>query len=177
MLREAPVATYDLTAPQSFSGRATAGRGSLVVFEPTAIQTVDSNRMVARSGGEVSYVPAAQWSDRLPSLVQARMVQSFENAGRIGSVSRAEDRISGDFQLVTDIRAFEVDANSGNNTATVEIAAKIVSNRAGGRVVSGRVFKAQAPAGQIRGADASRALDAALGQVLVELVGWASGHI
>jgi cholesterol transport system auxiliary component len=174
-LREAPMATFDLSAPQSFSGRNTAGKGSLVVFEPTAIQTVDSNRMVARSGGQVSYVPAAQWSDRLPSLVQTRLVQAFENAGRIGSVGRAEDRISGDYQLITDIRAFEI--NVGAGAATVDIAAKIISNRNGGRVISGRVFHAQVPAGAVTGADASRALDQALGQVLTELVGWASGLV
>lgn len=177
MLREAPIATYDLSAPQSFTGRAAAGRGSLVVFEPAAIKTVDSNRMVARSGGQISYVPAAQWTDRLPSLVQTRIVQSFENAGRIGSVSRAGDRVAGDYQLITDIRAFELDVRGGSNVARVEIAAKIVSNRHGGRVLSGRVFQAEVPAGAVTGPSASHSLDQALGQVLVELVGWASGHV
>jgi len=177
MLREAPVATYDLTAPQGFSGRAAAGRGALVVVEPTAIQTVDSNRMVARSGGQVSYVPAAQWTDRLPSLVQTRMVQAFENAGRIGSVARSGDRIAGDYQLITDIRAFELDVRqAGGTVARVEIAAKLVSNR-NGRVVSGRVFRADVPAGDVTGPSASHSLNQALNQVLVELVGWASGHV
>lgn len=174
MLREAPVATYDLSAPQGFSGRAATGRGVLVIEEPTAIQTVDSNRMVARDGGQVSYVPAAQWTDRLPSLVQTRMVQAFENSGRIGSVGRAQDRLSGDYQLITDIRAFEIDVGSGS-TAKVEIAAKIVDRT--GRVRSGRVFQSSAPAGAITGPGASAALDRALGQVLVDMVGWASGHI
>src|SRR5690606_23619524 len=62
MLRDAPLATYDLSAPSGFSGRAAAGKGVLVVEIPTAIQTVDSNRMVARSGGQVSYVPGSQWT-------------------------------------------------------------------------------------------------------------------
>src|SRR5690606_20958767 len=108
MLRDAPLATYDLTAPSSFSGRAAAGKGVLVVEEPAASRTVDSNRMVARSGGQISYVPGAQWTDRLPSLVQTRIVQAFENAGRIGSVGRSQDRLAGDYQLITDIRAFEI---------------------------------------------------------------------
>ncbi len=174
MLREAPLATYDLSAPSSFSGRAAAGRGVLVVDEPTAIRTLDSNRMVARSGGQISYVPGAQWTDRLPSLVQTRIVQAFENAGRIGSVGRAQDRLAGDYQLITDIRAFEIDAGSGAR-AQVEIAAKLVDRT--GRVRSGRVFDATAPAGDVSGPAASAALDRALGQVLVEMVGWASGHI
>jgi cholesterol transport system auxiliary component len=173
MLKEAPVATYDLSAPQSFSGRATSGRGVLVIVEPTAIQTVDSNRMVARQGGAVSYVPAAQWTDRLPLLVQTRMVQAFENSGRIGSVGRSQDRLAGDFQLITDIRAFEIDVPA--HQAKVSIAAKVVDRA--GRVRSGRVFEASAPAGPVNGPAARQALDQALGQVLVDLVGWASGHV
>jgi cholesterol transport system auxiliary component len=173
MLKEAPVATYDLSAAQATSGRATSGRGVLVVDLPTAIQTLDSNRMVARQGGQVSYVPAAQWTDRLPSLIQTRMVQSFENSGRIGSVGKSQDRLAGDFQLITDIRSFEIDAQS--NQARVSIAAKIVDKS--GRVRSGRVFEAAAPAGPVNGPAASSALDKALGQVLVEMVGWASGHV
>ncbi len=174
MLRDAPLATYDLSAPQGFSGRAATSKGVLVVELPTAIQTVDSNRMVARSGGQVSYVPGSQWTDRLPSLVQTRIVQSFENAGRIGSVGRSQDRLSGDYQLITDIRAFEIDVEGGS-TARVEIAAKIVDRR--GKVRSGRVFEASAPASAITGPAASTALDTALGQVLTQMVGWGSGHI
>lgn len=173
MLKEAPVATYDLSAPQAFSGRATAGRGVLVVDLPTAIQTLDSNRMVARQGGAVSYVPAAQWTDRLPSLVQTRMVQAFENAGRIGSVGKSQDRLAGDFQLITDIRSFEIDVAS--HQAKVSIAAKIVDRA--GKVRSGRVFEAATPAGPVNGPAASSALDQALGKVLVEMVGWATGHV
>lgn len=172
MLKDAPVATYDLSAPDSFSGRAAARKGVLAIEEPTAIQTVDSNRMVAREGGAVSYVPAAQWTDRLPSLVQTRMVQAFENAGRIGSVGRSQDRLAADYQLITDIRAFEIDVGSGNQ-ARVEIAAKIVDRT--GRVRSGRVFEASAPAGAVNGPSASAALDRALSQVLVDMVGWAGG--
>src|SRR5690606_22047232 len=101
-------------------------------------------------------------------------VQAFENAGRIGSVGRSQDRLAGDYQLITDIRAFEIDAGTGS-AARVEIAAKLVDRT--GRVRSGRVFEASAAASAITGAAASAALDRALNQVLVDMVGWASGHI
>ncbi len=175
-LAERPNATFDLAAAQGFQGRAASGKGVLVVAEPTAIQTIDSQSMVVRSGDQVSYVPGSQWSDRLPKLLQTRIVQSFENAGRIGSVGRSDDRLSGDYQLLTDIRTFEINAGGGAQ-ARVEIAAKIVSTR-DGRVLSGRVFSAQAPAGgAINGSSASSSLDRALSQVLSELVGWASGIV
>lgn len=173
-LKQAPIATYDLTAPQSFSGRAAANRGILVIDEPTAIQTVDSNRIVARTGGQITYVPNAQWTDRLPVLLQTRMVQAFENAGRIGSVGRTQDRLSGTYQLITDIRAFEIDASSVMQ-ARIEIAAKIVDHS--GRVRSGRVFSASVPAGPVSGPAASVALDRALAEVLVQLVSWTNGQV
>jgi cholesterol transport system auxiliary component len=174
--KQAPSATFDLTAPQAFSGRsAAARRGVLAVEVPSAIQTLDSNRIVARVGSQITYVPAAQWSDTLPSLVQTRLVQAFENSGRIASVSRTQDRITGDYQLLTEIRAFEVVVQGATSTARIEIAAKIVDKD--GRVRSGRVFRGSAPAGAVTGPVAANGLNAALGGVLVDIVGWASGQV
>ena len=89
----APPATYDLTAPRDgiTSGR---GRGLLVVAEPQALQALDSNRIVIRtSDGGIAYLPDAQWSDRLPKLIQTRLIQTFENGARIQAVGRPGDRL------------------------------------------------------------------------------------
>lgn len=173
--KQAPSATFDLTAPHGFSGKGGVRRGVLAVEVPSAIQTLDSNRIVARVGSQITYVPAAQWSDTLPSLVQTRLVQAFENSGRIASVSRTQDRIAGDYQLLTEIRAFEVVVQGATSTARIEIAAKIVDKD--GRVRAGRVFQGQGPAGAVTGPVAANGLNAALAGVLVEMVGWASGQV
>ena len=106
----------------------------------------------------------------MPKLVQTRLVQTFENASRIGSVARPGERIVPDLQLNTDIRSFNIDAASG--AAVVEITAKLVGDRTG-QVQRARVFSARVPAGAVDGAGAVQALDRALSQVLIEIVRWA----
>lgn len=174
LLAGTPPDTYSLTAP-SFERRARPARGLLVVAEPVAIQALDSQSIVARPGtGEITYISRSQWSDRLPLLLQARIVEAFENANRINAVGRTGERLSPDYQLTTDIRQFEVDAMTGQ--AVVELAVKIVNDRSG-RIVAGEVFSARVPVGGVTGPEAARGLDLALAEVLTDLVRWATARI
>ena len=162
--------TFDLSAPSGF-GRVGGSRAVMIVAEPTAVQALDSDRVIVKdSSGALSFVGGAQWADRIPALVQARLIQTFENASRIGSVSGPGQRITPDVQLNTDIRSFNIDAASG--TAVVAITAKIVGDRTG-QIQRARLFSARVPAGAVDGAGATQALDRALSQVLVEIVRWA----
>lgn len=161
--------TYDLSAPRDF-GRVGGSRAPLVVNEPTTVQTLDSDRMIVRdSGGALSFLGGAQWADRVPKLVQTRLLQTFENGSRIASVSRPGERIVPDYQLNTDIRSFTIDAASGQ--AVVEITAKLIGDRSG-RIMRAKLFSARVPAGAVDGQAAARALDQALSKVLIEIVRW-----
>jgi cholesterol transport system auxiliary component len=166
-----PPATYDLTAPSNLP-KSSGGRGNLIVAEPVAVAVIDGQRIVVKpSAGEVTYLPDAQWSDRLPKLVQARMIETFENANRLRSVGRPGDRLSVDYQLISELRAFEIDAATGQ--ATVEFTAKIVNDKTG-KIVAGEVFTARRPVGgALNGSAASLALNGALGETLTALVVWA----
>jgi cholesterol transport system auxiliary component len=165
----API-TYDLTAPRDF-GRVASGRSHLVIAEPTATQALDSERVIIRdSTGAISFLGGVQWADRLTRLVQTRMIQTFENGARIGTVGRPGDRVVADWQLNLDIRTFAVDA--GSTEAVVEITAKLVNDRSG-RVGAARLFSARQPVGGIDGPQAARSLDEALGRVLIDIVRWA----
>ncbi|MDX6807045.1 ABC-type transport auxiliary lipoprotein family protein [Terrihabitans rhizophilus] len=170
--KTAPSTTFDLSAPPSLSVERAARRGVLAVEVPSAIQVLDSNRIVVRTGSQVSYLPASQWTDTLPGLLQTRIVQAFENSGRMGSVTRSQDRVASDLTLLTEIRAFEVSASGTTGTALVEISARLVDRE--GRVRSARVFQGQAPVTSITGAGATHGLNAALWQVLGDLVTWGS---
>lgn len=162
--------TYDLSAPRDF-GRLGGSRATLVVAEPTTVQALDSDRVIVKdSTGALSFLGGAQWADRVPKLVQVRLIQTFENGNRLGSVARPGDRITPEVQLVTDIRSFNIDAASG--TAVVEITAKLVGDRTGD-IRRARLFSARVPAGAVDGAGAAQALDRALSQVLIEIVRWA----
>ncbi len=161
--------TYDLSAPRDF-GRIDGGGGVLIVAQPTAVQALDSDRLIVKdSSGALSFLGGAQWADRVPNLVQTRLIQTFENGSRIAAVGRPGERIVPDFQLNTDIRAFNIDAASGQ--AVVEITAKLIGDRTG-KVQRAKLFAARVPAGA-EGAGAAQALDQALSQVLIQIARWA----
>ncbi len=161
--------TFDLTAPGDV-GRVGGSRAQLVVNEPTAVQALDTDRILVRDNGALSYLPDAQWADRLPRLFQTRLIQTFENASRLGKVGRPGDRVVADFALNVDIRTFGVEAATGE--AVVEVTARIVSDRTG-RVGAARAFSARLPVGSISGPASAVTLDLAMSQVLRELVRWA----
>ncbi|GLK68055.1 ABC-type transport auxiliary lipoprotein family protein [Hansschlegelia plantiphila] len=165
-----PPSTFDLTAPARLPG-AGGVRGTLVVAEPVAVAVLDGQRVVVKpDAGTVTYLPNAQWSDRLPKLVQSKIIEAYENSNRLRAVGRPGDRLSVDYQLVSELRAFEIDAATGQ--ASVELTAKIVNDKTG-KIVSGQVFSARrALAGPLDGPTATRALNEALAEVLARLVAW-----
>jgi cholesterol transport system auxiliary component len=162
--------TFDLSAPRGAQRRLGGGGRAIVVQEPTTIAALDSERIVVRAAsGELTYLPRAQWSDRLPRLMQARLIQTFENRGR-AAVGRPGDRLSGDYQLLIDIRSFEV--REASRDAYVEVAAKLVGATSG-NVSTARLFSAATPVGAIDGAGATQALDQSLARVMTDIASWA----
>ena len=103
-------------------------------------------------------------------------MDALENAGRLRTVGRPSDRLTADFQLVTGIRRFEVNASGPAPIALLEISARIVSDKTG-TVVAARVFRAEAPMAAVNGPAASAALNQAFGQLLPDLVRWVTGAV
>ena len=170
-----PPPTYDLSAPREGLARSSS-RTLVVVGEPQALAALDSNRIVITTGdGSLAYLPAGQWSDRLPKLMQARLIQSFENAHRIAAVGRPGDRLVPAVQLNSDIRRFGMDERSGE--AVIEMSVKIVDDRTG-KIRAGEVFTARvaAPHGTTA-AGASAALDLAAQSLMRDVVAWVSRRV
>lgn len=168
-----PPPTYDLSAPQDFPRSGRAPRGQLIVHDATASPTLDSEKIIVRPAeGQIAALTDAQWSERLTKLVQVRTIQAFENATRLRAVGRPGDHITADYQLLLDIRAFEISVPAGP-AAEVEISVKIVGEGSG-RIMAARVFNATVPTSSTRGPGAIAALDAAFGKVATDIVLWAT---
>lgn len=166
--------TFDLTAPRQ-KVRGGSVEGQVAVAEPVAIQVFEAERILVKDAANaVSFLGGGQWADRLPRLVQARIVQTFENASRLKAVSRSGERITADYLLTTEIRAFQVDATT--NEAFVELSAKVVDDRSG-RIINARVFSGRVPVAAVDAPNAAQALDRALSLVLLDIVRWVgTGH-
>jgi len=166
----APLATYDLTPAEGFAAR--AGRGQLAVLLPDATLPADSDRIVVRTNPQsVAYLAGAQWADKLPSLVQSRLIESFQNAHLLRAVGRPG--MLADASLQTSIRRFDLDAARGE--ATVEISAQILGQS--GRIIAGRLFSGTVPVASADSSAVASALDAALRQIMREIVIWTAPKI
>ena len=115
----------------------------LAIPDPTALSVLDSEKILTRSAAGVSSsLPDAQWSDTVPKLLQTQIIQAFENAGTLGAVSRPLEGVTGDFQLLIDIRRFQI-AVGAEPAADVELTAKVLDGK--GRIVDTRTFSATVP--------------------------------
>lgn len=162
--------TYGLSAAPTVEGPASTNR-QILVPEPTALKALDSDQVVVRlSGSEIQYLAKSQWSDRLPKMVQAKLVQTFENTGKVGGVGKPGEGLAIDYQVITDIRSFEI-STEGADSGVVEIFAKIVNDRSGD-VIAQKVFRATVPARGSGNPAFIDALNAAFAQVSAEIVSW-----
>ncbi|WP_117191491.1 ABC-type transport auxiliary lipoprotein family protein [Rhizobium terrae] len=162
--------TFDLSITPSGQGPSARSR-QILVPEPTALKSLNSEQVVVRvSQSEIQYLAESRWGDRLPALVQSKLVEAFENSGRLGGVGKPGQGLAIDYQVVTDIRAFEVTAGSPR-LANVEISAKILNDR-NGTVRAQNVFKATAPVSGSENRDFIEALDRAFAKVGAEIVDW-----
>ena len=171
----APRDTYELTAPRDF-GRIGRTRAQILVKTPTSLKSIDSERMILRpTAATVTYLEGAQWSDTVPRMVQAKLVEAFENSGSTGATAKPGDGLVIDFQLVSDIRRFDILPGS-NGQVIIEISIKLLADRSG-VVRETRIFRATAPN---RGDDAEAyvaAFDVAFDKLASDIVAWVTRRV
>jgi len=167
-----PPTTYDLIAPRSFAGAAKPAPWQLLVNEPTAASSLDTSRLMVRpKADQVSYYKGIAWSDRLPRLVQTRMIETFQNSGAVKAVSAS----TGQYALATELRAFQIDVSSGPAAAEIDIFAKLI-NTSTGRVVATKGFSARVAAKSDAPGDAMAALNQAFTEVLQDTTAWVASR-
>lgn len=166
--------TYDLTSPDA-ALKTRRSRAQVSVPEPTALRWLDSDHIVIKpNAAEINYFGEVQWSDRLPRLVQARLIETLERAASFRAVTKPGSGIDPDYQLIADIRHFEVIAGEPAHVQ-VSISVKMVPTQSG-RSVAQRLFEVTAPVAAADAANGSQALNAALSDVLKDIAKWASAR-
>lgn len=170
-----PLDTYALTAPTTGDGKSRSRR-QILIAEPSALKALDGqNIVITPSPGVIQYLKGAQWADRLPKIVQARLAETFQRSGSFGGVGKPGEGLAIDYQIIAEIRAFEVRVDGGER-ADVELFVRILNDR-NGVVRASRTFTTTAP---VTGAGNNAyvdALDNAFGQAAVEIVDWAASII
>ena len=173
--RPKPLDTYELSAPDGGRDRV-RGRVQILVAEPSALKSLDGvNIVIKPAPASIEYLSGAQWADRLPRVVQARLAEAFQKSGAFGGVGKPGEGLAIDYQVVTEIRAFEIRLDGGSR-AHVELFVKILNDR-NGTVRAARAFVSESPlAGQGNNAYVA-ALDRAFNDATRDIVAWTDGLI
>jgi len=141
----APSAFYSLTSADVDGLQGRSSRVQVLVAPPRALKALDTSYIAVVDKGPIySYYPKSAWADTLPNVVQLKLMETLQNTGRLRGVGLPGDGLLIDYQLQTEIRAFELQV--AGNRGVVEISARVVNDR-NGRTVSTKVFRAETPAG------------------------------
>jgi phospholipid/cholesterol/gamma-HCH transport system substrate-binding protein len=110
-----------------------------------------------------------QWADSIPKLLQARLIDSFENYDLAHAPLRAPDIAQPDFQLLVDVRRFRINTDP-DPAAEIGMSARIVDKS--GKVVASRLFEQSRKLVKIEPAEVVDAFNAAFAQIGAEIVAW-----
>ncbi|MER8594021.1 MULTISPECIES: ABC-type transport auxiliary lipoprotein family protein [unclassified Mesorhizobium] len=167
--RPAPLDTFELSAP-SLEARAHSRR-QILIAQPSALKALDSQNIVIKpSPRSIQYLKGAQWADRLPMIVQARLAETFQRSGSFTGVGKPGEGLAIDYQVIVEIRSFEVRVDGGEH-AEVELFVRLLNDR-NGEVRASKTFSAIAPVSGNGNQAYVGALDAAFGDAAGQIVRW-----
>ncbi|OHV88517.1 ABC-type transport auxiliary lipoprotein family protein [Mesorhizobium sp. ORS 3428] len=164
-----PLDTFELTAPSiEMHGRR---HRQILIAQPSALKALDSQSIVIRpSDRSIQYLKGAQWADRLPLIVQARLAETFQRSGSFAGVGRPGEGLAIDYQIIVEVRSFDIRVNGGEH-AEVDLFVRILNDR-NGEVRASKSFTASAPVSGSGSAAYVGALDSAFGQAAKDIVRW-----
>ena len=162
--------TYDLRAARTFPG--TSGKilkGELVVPEPTAVAMLETQRFLFSPANEAPEFANVMWADSIPKLLQARLLESFENYDIAHAPLRSMDGVQADYQLLIDVRRFQITIDP-EPVADIELSARILDKD--GKVVASRLFQEAEKFDKIDPPTAATAFNDAFVRIARDIVAW-----
>lgn len=175
--RPEPVDTYRLPAAEWRKAEGAALPLSLRISRPAAGTSLSGQRIVVvPERDRLSVYKGASWSDPAPILVRERIIDAFRADGRIAALSSDEIRLQADYEIVSDLLAFQTEYRDGRPEVVVRLDARLVQ-RDGRRIVAARQFEARhLPAGS----DVPQVVDGfgqASATVAGQVVEWATAEL
>jgi phospholipid/cholesterol/gamma-HCH transport system substrate-binding protein len=165
-----PKVTYDLRAAQGFAAPAKTLRGQLAIPEPTAITMLQTQRFLFAPPSDAPGFAESIWADSIPRLLQARLIESFENYDIGHAPLRATDVGQTDLQLVIDVRKFRI-AMDPVSVAEIGLSAKIIDKD--GKVIASRLFEESGGLEKLEPPAAVAAFDDAFARIARNIIAWA----
>jgi phospholipid/cholesterol/gamma-HCH transport system substrate-binding protein len=161
--------TYDLQALQNQGPAAKTIKGQLAIPEPTAVAMLETQRMLFSPASELPGFSEFLWADAIPKLLQARLIESFENYDIAHAPLRTADIGQTDFQLLVDVRRFRVAVDTGP-AVEIALSARIVDKD--GKVIASRLFEESQKFDKVEPQAAVAAFNDAFGRIAKNMIDW-----
>jgi phospholipid/cholesterol/gamma-HCH transport system substrate-binding protein len=161
--------TYDLRAPGDFGPPNKTIGGQLAIPEPTAVAMLETQRILFSPAKDYPGFDEVLWADSIPKLIQARLIEGFENYDIAHAPLRTMDVGQADFQLLIDVRRFRVAVDS-DPTAEIGVSARIVDKN--GKVIASRLFEDSQKLDKVEPSEVVAAFDDAFGRIAKGIIFW-----
>ena len=168
-----PPRLYELTPKSTFDPALPRVRSQLVVESPESASGLQTSRIaVKQKPTTLDYYARSEWTDLAPRLVQTKLIESFENSGKIVSVGREGSGLRSDYILKSELRHFEAQLYE-TEKPLIRIVVNVKLVRMPAReIVANRSFERTV---KVDAADIDKLVegfDEALGGVLKRVVEW-----
>lgn len=141
----------------------------MAIPELTAVAMLETQRMLFSPVKDYPDFADFLWADSIPKLLQARLIDCFENYDIAHAPLRAADVGQTNFQLLIDVRRFRIVTDSGP-TVDIALSARLLDKS--GKVIASRLFEDGQKLDQIEPAAAVAAFNEAFGRIAKEMIGW-----
>jgi len=173
---------YLLTPKSTFSSSLPRIQKQIVVQEPTATAAVNTDQIAIQPTAlQVQYLPRARWVDRAPLIVQALLVESFENSGKVAAVGRSTVGLRPDYLIAPDLREFQgivVSETESSKTVRIEVRMNIkIIDEFEDKIIASSSFQENVVAASDQTSDLVSAFDLALGRAMRDAVEWSVRRI
>jgi phospholipid/cholesterol/gamma-HCH transport system substrate-binding protein len=165
---------YDLSLPKESATPGKAIKGQLAFPEPTAVVLLQTQRFLFAPGSVAAGFTDVQWADSIPKLLQAKLIQSFENDDIAHAPLRSTDGLEADYQLLIDVRSFQIRSDP-DASAEISFSARILAKD--GHILASRVFAETGKLEKLDPPSAVAAFNDAFGRISTELIRWTAGAL
>ena len=165
----APKVTYDLRATQDQASAGKTLKVQLAIPEPSAVAVLVTQRMLFSPVKDYPGFAEFLWADSIPKLLQARLIDSFENYDIAHAPLRSADVGQADVQLLIDVRRFRI-ATDSEPTAQIGLSARLVDKS--GKVIASRLFEEDQKLDRLEPAAAVAAFNDAFDRIARQIIGW-----
>lgn len=183
--KDEPPRLYVLTPKSTFPKSLKSVDWQLLVETPVSPAGLNTARIALQDSPiELRYFQLANWTDFAPKMVQALIIESFENSGKIISVGREQIGLRSDFVLKTELREFQAEydtrlpdgakdlgPNADAPSARVRINIKLVKMPQR-EIIATQTFERRVRATENTMSEIISAFDTALGRTLKSIVVW-----